>query len=125
MHVALDEYYLDNIHLCGEFFNYNLIRLYRVTAMAQQKRIDQEKVSSLFQELPVPLLRPSKFAEYTGINDGTVTTMMDKAQLPVVRLTPAAPGRRPSRYINMVALFELCQVEGEQWLSTLGVSGDF
>ena len=88
------------------------------------KSMDKEKVSSLFEKLPVPLLRPSRFAEFVGMAPATVTTLMDRGELPVVRLSPNIPGKRPARYINLVALFELCQTEGEEWLSGFSISTD-
>lgn len=88
------------------------------------ENLTKAKVESLRKKLPIPLLRPSHFAELVGIAPATVTTMMDRGELPIVRLSPSIPGKRPARYINLVALFELCQAEGEAWLSGFSLSTD-
>lgn len=64
-----------------------------------------------------PVLRPSKFAELTGIAPATVTTLMDRGDLPIVTLTPPMPGRRPTRYINMIALLQHCEKEAASWVN--------
>lgn len=64
----------------------------------------------------VPVLRPSEFARLVGIEPATVTRMMDRGEVPFVTLTPKIPGKRPTRYINLVALFQLCEKEAASWM---------
>lgn len=64
-----------------------------------------------------PLLRPSKFSELTGIPPKTISGHMDRGELPVVTLAPPGPGKRPTRYINMVALVQHCEKEALSWIS--------
>lgn len=76
--------------------------------------------NGLFEELKEvgsPLIRPSRFAELTGMAPKTVTGHMDRGELPVVTLCPPAPGKRPTRYINMFALLDHCKKEAEKWIS--------
>lgn len=59
--------------------------------------------------LTAPLMKPSKYAEHVGVSPATVTGQMDRGEIPFVTLTPAIPGKRPSRYINLVALYQRCK----------------
>ncbi|MCP8686076.1 hypothetical protein [Marinobacterium sedimentorum] len=66
---------------------------------------------SIFKDgcLAVPLMRPSEYARHVGVTPAAVAGQMDRGELPVFTLTPPAPGKRPTRYINLVALYELCK----------------
>ena len=74
-------------------------------------------LTPLFDDLvnvKVPVLRPSKFAELSGIGLTTVLSLMDRNQLPVITF---GTGVRPTRYINMVALQKRCEKEGASWIN--------
>ncbi|MDI3323930.1 hypothetical protein QKW35_06045 [Pontibacterium granulatum] len=59
--------------------------------------------------LQVPVMRASKFAEAVGCSASAITSAMDRGEIPYVQLTPARPGKRPTRYINLVAIAKLCK----------------
>lgn len=89
-------------------------------AQSQTNGMDTVMNHALFEQLKrvgSPLLRPVKFAELTGIAKNTITTLMDRGELPVVILAPRMPGKRPTRYINMVALYQHCEREAKTWIS--------
>lgn len=65
-------------------------------------------LNKLLDQPPVPIMRPSRFAELIGVSPSTVTNLMDSDQLPVTELTGQGTGKRPTRYINLVKLFRLC-----------------
>ena len=66
------------------------------------------------KEVAVPLMRPCKFAELTGISPSNVRAMLDNESLPAVTL-PKEGAKRPTRYVNLVALYKHCSKEGELW----------
>lgn len=81
---------------------------------------DTALTQSLYEQLKrvgSPLVRPVKFAELTGIAKNTITSLMDRGDLPVITLRPNIPGTRPTRYINMVALYQHCEREAKTWIS--------
>jgi uncharacterized protein YceH (UPF0502 family) len=59
--------------------------------------------------LQVPVMRATKFAEAVGCSASAITSAMDRGEIPYVQLTPARPGKRPTRYINLVAIAKLCK----------------
>lgn len=66
------------------------------------------------KQVSVPVLRPSKFAELSGIGLATVITLMDQQKLPVITF---GSGVRPTRYINLVALHKHCEKEAASWVN--------
>ncbi len=73
-------------------------------------------VDKAFFNPNVPVLRPSEFAKLVGIQPATVTRLMDRGEIPYVTLSPKGYGKRPTRYINLVALFQICEKEAESWV---------
>ena len=69
------------------------------------------------KKVAVPIMRASKFAELTGVSESSVRGMLDREELPAVQLASAGEGKRPTRYINIVALYELCEKEAAAWIS--------
>ncbi|WP_261843497.1 regulatory phage cox family protein [Aliamphritea ceti] len=69
------------------------------------------------KKVAVPIMRPCKFAELTGVSESTIRGMLDREELPAVQLGQTGKGKRPTRYINIVALYELCEKESASWTS--------
>ena len=64
------------------------------------------------KSVAVPLMRPVKFAELSGLSESVVRKMINDGTLPTIAL---GKGERPTRLINLVALHDLCALKASVW----------